>query len=146
MSFRKSFIPVNGSENSFHACEMAVRLAELGSETVVLAHCFDPVPLRIQGNALEGLKKGLTEDAEEFFEPCRELFIKAGIPYEEVVLFGKQGPVLAEAADNHNCDLIIMGTRGLGNVGVMVMGSVSNAVIHNTNLPVMLVPEQKKIE
>lgn len=146
MSFRKFFIPVDGSESAIHACEMAVRLAEVGGETVVLAHCFDPIPQRIQGHPLETLKEDLAEDAEEIFKPCRELFAKAQIPAETIVLFGKQGPSLAEAADYHKCDLIIMGTRGMGSIGTVVLGSVSNAVIHNTNLPVMLIPEPKDFD
>lgn len=146
MSFRKFFIPVDGSRNSLHACEMAVRLAEVGGETVVLAHCFDPIPQRIQGHPLEHLKRDLAEDAEEIFKPCRDIFVKAQIPAETIVLFGKQGATLAEAADDHKCDLIIMGTRGMSNLVNMVMGSVSISVVHYTNLPVMLIPEPKDFD
>ena len=144
MSFRRFFIPVDGSSNSLLACKMAVRLAEIGDERVILAHCFETIPQLIQGHAREGLMEGLEEEANNIFKLCRPMFDEAAIPVETVLIFGSQGPTLAEAAEEHRADLIIMGTRGMGNLGTLLLGSVSNAVIHNTTLPVLLVPEPHK--
>lgn len=143
MSFRKFFIPVDGSDNSKRACEMAVRLAEIGEERVVLAHCFDPIPQMIQGHTLDNLKKDLEKEAEEIFASCLPMFEENKIPVETLLLFGSQGPTLTGAAEEHGADLIIMGTRGRGNLGSLLLGSVSNAVIHNTTIPVLLVPHHK---
>ncbi len=146
MSFLKLFIPVDGSDNSKLACQAAVRMAEAGNKKVILAHCHDPIPQRIQGHALEVLEEDLKEEADRIFKECRVYFDQAHIPVETLVLYGSQGPTLAEAADEQGADVIIMGTRGLGNLGSLVLGSVSNAVIHNTNLPVLLVPEKKEFD
>lgn len=140
MTFRKYFIPVDGSANSALACKMAVCLAEMGEESVILAHCFDAIPARIQGQALETLKDELIKEAEKIFDECRPFFEEADIPCESIILFGSQGIALAEAAEAHKCDLIIMGTKGHSNLGTLVLGSVTNAVVHNSSLPVMLVP------
>ena len=142
MSFRKFLIPVDGSKNSMQACEMAVKLAEIGEEKVFLAHCFDPIPQRIQGQVRDGLKADLEADADAIFKQCLPLFEKAKIPVQTIVLFGSQGPALASAAEEHQCDLIIMGTKGHGNLGNLLLGSVSSAVIHNSKIPLMLIPEK----
>lgn len=144
MAFRKLFIPVDGSDNSKLACQAAVRMAESIQKTVILAHCHDPIPQRIQGHALDTLYEELEAESEHIFQDCRGCFDQAGIPVETLILYGSQGPTLATAADEQNADIIIMGTRGLGNLGSLVLGSVSNAVIHNTNLPVLLVPEKRE--
>lgn len=143
MSFRILFIPVDGSENSKQACEQAVRLAESGREKAILAHCFDAIPQRIHGPALEELEGELAKEAKQIFAECRHFFDHANIPVETLVLFGSQGETLAEAAVEHNSDIIIMGSSGLGNLGNLVMGSVSNDVIHSTKLPVLIAPKRK---
>ena len=142
MSFRRFFIPVDGSKNALEACEMAVRLAEMGEEKVILAHCHDAIPDRVQGHPRDELMLDLQKKAEDIFAKCTPIFEKGKIPVETIILFGSQGPTLAEAADEHKCDLIIMGTKGHSNLGNLFLGSVSTAVIHNTQLPVMLVPEK----
>ena len=47
--------------------------------------------------------------------------------------------VIADFANQHHCDLIIMGTRGLGTIKGMVLGSVATKVVHQANCPVLLV-------
>lgn len=46
--------------------------------------------------------------------------------------------VIAPAAE-HDCDVIVMGTRGMGAVGSLVMGSVAQKVVHLAPVPVTLV-------
>jgi nucleotide-binding universal stress UspA family protein len=46
---------------------------------------------------------------------------------------------LVKYAEEKGCDGIIMGTRGLGPIGNLVMGSVATKVIHLTTLPVTLI-------
>lgn len=140
MSCRVFFIPVDGSENSKKACEMAVRLVEVNEKKVILAHCFETIPQRIHGPALEELKKSLAKEAEEVFTDCRRIFDSKNIPVETLILFGSQGETLAEAAVEHNSDLIIMGNKGHGNLASLVLGSVSNEVIQNAKIPILLVP------
>lgn len=47
--------------------------------------------------------------------------------------------ILAAAADL-DADVIVLGTRGLGNVKSLVLGSVSHAVIHHADRAVLVVP------
>jgi nucleotide-binding universal stress UspA family protein len=52
------------------------------------------------------------------------------------------GRAIAEilgAAHEHNADLIIMGNRGLGQIGGPVLGSVSEQVLCGARVPVLIV-------
>ena len=46
---------------------------------------------------------------------------------------------IINAAEEHNADLIIMGSRGLGQVGGLILGSVSERVLHGAYGPVLIV-------
>jgi nucleotide-binding universal stress UspA family protein len=52
---------------------------------------------------------------------------------------GSSGQAIAEYADKLRCDQIVMGTRGLGSIGSLVLGSVATQVVHLTEHPVTLV-------
>ena len=47
--------------------------------------------------------------------------------------------MLAKRAEELGCDEIIMGTRGMGAIGNLVMGSVATKVVHLAGIPVTLV-------
>lgn len=42
-------------------------------------------------------------------------------------------------ADERDASAIVLGTRGLGGVKSLVLGSVSNAVVHHASRPVLIV-------
>jgi nucleotide-binding universal stress UspA family protein len=52
---------------------------------------------------------------------------------------GEPAPAIAAHVERHGADGVIMGTRGLGTVGGLVLGSVATKVIHLVECPVTLV-------
>lgn len=64
---------------------------------------------------------------------------EAGVDFTTEVRIGEVAREIAKAADEKGCDAIVMGTRGMGAIGNLVMGSVATKVIHLTKLPVTLV-------
>ena len=55
------------------------------------------------------------------------------------ILVGSVPHAIVKRAEDLGCDGIVMGTRGMGAIGDLVMGSVATKVIHLTKLPVTLV-------
>ena len=47
--------------------------------------------------------------------------------------------LIADSAEREGCDAIVMGTRGMGSIGSLMLGSVATKVVHLTKLPVTLV-------
>jgi nucleotide-binding universal stress UspA family protein len=61
------------------------------------------------------------------------------VRYAREVLIGPAAETIVRKATALGCDGIIMGTRGLGAVGNLVMGSVTTKVLHLARMPVTLV-------
>ena len=146
MSYSNIMIPVDGSEYSKFACNVAYELAKAvpGEEIMHLVHCMDPIPNLIGGEARQKLLKDHEETAKELFAPYTELFFKLGNKSTTTVLYGEPGEAIARAAEDMNCDLIIMGSRGLNALKTLVLGSVSQSVLQRAKVPVLLATIPRK--
>lgn len=55
----------------------------------------------------------------------------------------KPGEAICKSAKEHNVDLLVMGTRGLGTIRRTILGSVSDYVLHHSERPVSVIPPVK---
>lgn len=126
-----------------HALEHAIRLAkENEATTLVIAYAHEP-PI-IYGEIevyLSQQKAGelQRQHSEDVLKPAIEKAKTAGVSFTSQVLIGDIPESIVSCAENLGCDGIVMGTRGMGAIGNLVMGSVATKVIHLTRLPVTLV-------
>lgn len=135
-------LPVDGSENSTRAVQRAIDLSKESGETkLLLVTAYPPIA---SGNVKryfspEDIQSFYREEGEKALSPAKALLDKAGVSYEEEVLVGPVAQTIAEYAKKKNADTIIMGTRGLGTVTGMVLGSVTTKVLSLVEIPVLLV-------
>jgi nucleotide-binding universal stress UspA family protein len=79
------------------------------------------------------------EEGEKSQADAIKLLEGAKLKYSSVVLVGDPAPMIVAEAERDNCDLIYMGTRGLGPVQGLFLGSVAIKVLHLSKVPVVLV-------
>jgi nucleotide-binding universal stress UspA family protein len=87
------------------------------------------------------------EKAEEFVRAAGQKIVdeaamalrNAGLVPATEVAVGEVAPTIVRRARELGCNLIVMGTRGMGAVGNLVLGSAATKVIHLTDIPVLLV-------
>ena len=65
--------------------------------------------------------------------------IPDNIEVNSVFEVGSPGPAILSVAKKNNADLIVMGSRGLGPIKGLFMGSVSSYVVTHSTCPVMIV-------
>lgn len=140
---RKLLVPVDNSENALRALRYAIRLAKQNSPVelvIVTAHeaAFDN-PRTLAYQPKEKLEKMLQEHSEDMLRPAAEEAKAANVTFTSEILVGSVPHVIVKRAEDLGCDGIVMGTRGMGAIGNLVMGSVATKVIHLTKLPVTLV-------
>lgn len=137
---------VDGSEHSMRAMQSAVNLGKLyGSSlialSVVTAPTFLPVGTAGSPPDLGAYYEQTTNEAKRAVENARALARTSGVSCRGEVLEGAKGTVetIVEFATKENVDLIVMGTRGLGGLKKLVLGSVSSGVVSHAPCSVLIV-------
>jgi len=72
-------------------------------------------------------------------EKARNAFINEGLPVQTELLEGEPADTIIKYALEQKIDNIIIGQRGLGALKSFVLGSVSQKVLHNANIPVTII-------
>lgn len=158
MMFSKIMVPYDGSDHAKSALEYAKGLmADLPAVQMEVVHV---VPSGVVGvdemgtsGALDGVPLGLTdysqraEVVQHVLDDAREKVIEHigdaldGLEgHAQVRAIGgtSAASALVAYAEEHGCDLIVMGRRGLGAIRGMI-GSVSFGILHGTDIPVLTV-------
>jgi nucleotide-binding universal stress UspA family protein len=112
--------------------------------TAVLLNVQHAVP--VSGRIFDGsraeirkLEEPLRRAGSEMLRKAAALLDAAGVPHATFVEVGDPAPIIAECARRNHCDMLVMGTRGMGAVGNLLLGSVATKVLHLVKVPVMLV-------
>ena len=89
--------------------------------------------------ALEKTFKEGQEVLKEARLSCEELLNDRPVQVETVVHFGDPAEQIIDFAEKRSCDLVILGCRGIGPLRGVIIGSVSQKVLHRTQCPVLIV-------
>lgn len=81
----------------------------------------------------------LRDKAEDLLARARPALLEAGIEAQTHVGFGAIAETIGEMARQLQVDTLVMGTRGLGSLSGLLLGSVAQRVVHQVPLPVILV-------
>lgn len=135
-------VPLDGSPASDRAVKHAVTVADgrAGAE-IHLLHVQPPLPPH-DATASPHLRSGAmlaSDDTSHVFGTASRALEQAGIRYITHDVHGDAAQEIAFYADTHGCDVIVMGTRGLGSIRNLLMGSVAMKVLHLVKIPVTLV-------
>lgn len=71
-------------------------------------------------------------------QPARQILGQAGIPYQARYRVGAAASEIAAQVRETRCDGVVMGTRGMGPIANVMIGSVATRVVHLVEVPVIL--------
>jgi len=139
---RKALVPVDGSPNSDRAVSHVVLLAKINPALEVVLLNVQPeiddwqVRRFLKKEEVEAMEESRGGDA---LQSARALLDAAKVNYVPQVVIGPVAETIARIALEQNCGGIVMGTRGLGAVAGVLLGSVTSKVIHLADVPVTLI-------
>jgi nucleotide-binding universal stress UspA family protein len=131
--------PTDFSPNAEHAFRYLLEIAEKGARKITLLHIQEDRRIiphlehkleefnQIDSERLEGLKRRINEVSEAKVQ----ISLDRGHASGEILKTSREDSV----------SMIVMGTRGRGNVGGFFVGSVSHNVARHASIPLLLVPE-----
>ena len=132
----------DGSEHAERALQHARGLAEAVSARLVAVHVREVMVGRAGGYPVQ-----LDEDeVERRIQAQVEDLSDAGIDasYElRGATAGGSAHALADLASDLGADLIVMGTRGQGAIAGLMLGGVTQRLLHLTSCPVLAVPPER---
>ena len=135
-------IPVDGSQASLRAVYHVVQevLGDTTALEVVLVNVQPPLPSDVTRFVSSAVVHDYhREKGEAALADARAKLEAAGVAYSHHILVGEPAPTIVDFARENSCMLIVMGARGLGTVAGVLLGSVTQRVVHLTDLPVVVV-------
>lgn len=138
---KRIFAAVDGSEHALKAAQLAAQMAGKVGARLTLVHVVVPVvlPADAPAQATNDIMTMVEHDAERMLAQAAKRVAVEGVPIDTRVLHGVPGEAIAEVANAEKIDLVIVGSRGLGVVKRVLLGSVADRVLHLCSQPVLVV-------
>ncbi len=126
-------IPTDGSENVAQAIDNGIAIADEFGATV---HALSVVPYVVTRDRLRHDPEAEAERAVEAIEQrCNE----AGVDVSTEVRTGNPPEEVLAYSEDHDIDVIIMGTHGRSGLEHAIIGSVAERVVRRSTVPVLTV-------
>ena len=138
IKIERVLIPVDGSDSSKNAAKYAAHLVNARNPKLYLLNVWEPVNMTIGGEVAEKLREeeqaksmALLEEYKKLLEPC-------GLEVELIARSGRPDYAILNVQDELDCDLIVIGSRGLSVLENVIMGSVVTRVLEGATCPVLV--------
>jgi nucleotide-binding universal stress UspA family protein len=141
--FNHILVAYDGSVLSKNALEYAVQLAQAdNSAHVHVVHAIEvPHTFTVKEYVhVDDIIAAIKADGIKKLEEAEALL--SGLGNDRIqtkLLQGRSVDAILGYAEDQNCDLIVMGSRGLNGVQELLLGSVSHNIVQRSKFPVMIV-------
>lgn len=139
--FRKILVPIDGSTEALAAAKYSRKIAEKFGSSVTLLHIIQHSAYIMSGaHAVpSSVIESLDERGKEVLEQASEIFQDFDGYVTTRIEYGHPGIKITEISKENNYSLIIMGRRGISDVAKLLIGSVSNYVLHYAACPTLII-------
>ncbi len=139
---KKILIPVDGSDASNRAVQHFVSMLR-GGETPEV-HLLNVQPAVMSGEvhayqSADEAERSHRRNGEAVLRSARAILDAGAVGCHTAVMLGDAAEMIARYAEENRVDGIFMGTRGMGPLRNIVLGSVASKIIQLATVPVTLV-------
>jgi nucleotide-binding universal stress UspA family protein len=138
--FERILLAVDGSQHAERAAQVAsemgkcVKAAEL--RVVVV---YDPIPSYLGEPNLQTAIDNRLNEAQAILQKAIETIDKSNLDIHAEFIEGNAAEAIIDVAKTRHSDVIVMGSRGLGRLAGLVLGSTSQKVVSHAPCPVLIV-------
>ncbi|MDQ2051774.1 universal stress protein [Natronolimnohabitans sp. A-GB9] len=138
-TFEQFLLPTDGSDGAAIAAEWGISLAAWLESTVHALYSVDTS--RFSGSQEPGDVLGeLERQGEDAIEAVRERADDVDVSVSGSITTGTPATVILSYATERDVDMIVMGTHGQTGIGQWFLGSVTENVVRQADVPVFCVP------
>ena len=138
--FKKILLGLDGSPESARALDLATKIAADDAAHIEIVHVREYM---LAGRAGMQTTRANEEDLEAIVRKQADELAAGGTDVTLTVVTSTTGGpahVLADQAEQSGADVIIVGTRGHTGLAGLLLGSVTQRLLHISPCPVMAVP------
>ena len=141
MSPAKVLIPVDGSPASLRALDFAIEMARQshGASLVLLnvqtISASEATSAAMGSDWQDTASRASAGTLEQAVKKCED----GSIRFSTLVKTGLVAEAIAQVARDEGINHIVMGTRGLGSIQGLLLGSVAMKVVHLAEVPITLI-------
>ncbi len=152
VAIKKILVPVDGSDLSFKAAEYAIHLAKADNAEITALNVVEDIK---QGGAIglqakygnislvDAFRKVRKDSAEQWMNKISQEAKSQGVTFKSEIIDDEdatsEAGVITGYAQQHNVDLIVIGSKGRSKLESLLMGGVTNAVVNTAKTPVLVV-------
>lgn len=152
MFLERVCIATDGSDLAVRAAEMAVLLARAGAGRVLAVSVAQPLFCMPEGSeaapdaqAAQAEFERVRRDAAAHAETVRRIAQASKVSCDTVTpLASRPGPEIIRVAEEHGCDLIVLGAHGPHDASPPFTGSVAQYVLASSHIPVLLLRDPRE--
>lgn len=138
--YDRILLPTDGSAGMADVVDHAGALAAAHGATVHLLYVVDAggfagLPME---TSWESVSELLHEEGRAALDAA-ERRLDGNVPVERATVEGSPSREIVAYADEHDCDLVVMGTHGRGGLDRILLGSVAERVVRTAEVPVFTV-------
>jgi len=138
--FERILLAVDGSENSFRAAKVAANLARaMNSAELRIVVSYERIPPFLGEPNMQQAINARLLDAQEILDKAAKVIGNVPAEIHTELIEGDPAESIIEVAATRESDVIVMGSRGLGRLAGLVLGSTSQKVVGHAPCPVLIV-------
>lgn len=144
--FGKILVPVDGSDGAIKAANYARGIAEKFKSAITLLHVIEHPGYLLSGtnNLPESVIQDMEKNGDQVLAEALNVFADFEGRVSTKLDYGHAGIKITELSKEYSYSLIVMGSRGLSGVKQLLMGSVSNYVLHYAQCPALIIKGEKQ--
>lgn len=139
---KKILVPIDGSDYSMKALSRAKEIGTLTKADLTILFVVSDMtnhPYSIDISSIEQLRSEMKAQSVKVVEEAKESLGDYEGKVDTLVRTGNVAYEIIEVSNSGGYDLIVMGSRGLGRFAKTMLGSVSQKVLNNADISVMVV-------
>ena len=138
--FEKVLLAVDGSEHALHAARTAADLARaMKSKDFRIVVVYDFIPPYLGEPNMQNAINARLEDAKAILENAVKTVGQLPCKIHTELIEGSHAQAIIDVATTRQSDVIVMGSRGLGTLAGLLLGSTSQKVVGHAPCPVLIV-------